>query len=128
MFSGVESCVAPRRSELPRPALDWRTQPFVFGVIDDLDAIMFTGRDPRREGVMKRVQEAWISFARTRDPSRAGLAWPKYEQKGRATMELGITSQSVSDPNSAERSLWNSLPFDGVTPPAGKMWALVWEN
>jgi len=23
--------------------------PFVFGVIDDLDVIVFTGRDPRRE-------------------------------------------------------------------------------
>jgi para-nitrobenzyl esterase len=102
--------------------------PFVFGVIDELDAIVFVGRDPRRQTVMKRVQQAWINFARTGDPSQAGLFWPKYEEKNRATLELGITSHVVNDPNSAERVLWNGLAFDGVTPSPAKIWALVWEN
>jgi hypothetical protein len=43
-------------------------------------------------------------------------------------MELGVTSQVVNDPNSAERATWNSLPFDGVTPNMDKLWALVSEN
>ncbi len=102
--------------------------PFVFGVTDQLDAIVFTGRDPRRENVMKRLQQAWINFARTGDPSQAGLLWPKYDEKNRATLQLGINSQVVNDPNSAERALWNGLAFDGVTPSAAKIWALVWEN
>ena len=102
--------------------------PFVFGVIDDLDAILFTGRDGNREAVMKRVEQAWINFARTGDPSQPGLAWPRYDEKRRATMELGITSHVVNDPNSAARALWNDLPFDSVTPRADKMWRLVWEN
>jgi para-nitrobenzyl esterase len=102
--------------------------PFVFGVIDDLDAILFTGRDRNREAVMNRVEQAWINFARTGDPSQPGLAWPRYDEKRRATMELGITSQVVNDPNSTQRALWNGLPFDGVTPRAVNMWALVWEN
>jgi para-nitrobenzyl esterase len=102
--------------------------PFVFGVIDHLDAIVFTGRDPRREALMKTVQQAWINFARTGNPSQLGLGWPQYDERSRQTMELGINSEIVRDPNSAERAMWNGLPFDGVTPPAAKMWELVREN
>jgi para-nitrobenzyl esterase len=102
--------------------------PFVFGVIDELDAILFTGRDRNREGVMKQVEMAWINFARTGDPSQPGLAWPKYDEKRRATMELGVKSHVVNDPYSAERAMWDDLPFDGISPPAAKMWGLVWLN
>ncbi len=102
--------------------------PFVFGVLDDLDVILFTGRDRAREAVMRRVQQAWVNFARTGNPSQPGLVWPRYEQKTRQTMQIGITSRAVSDPNSAQRTLWDGLPFDGVTPPAVDMWTLVWEN
>ncbi len=43
-------------------------------------------------------------------------------------MELGLTFRIVNDPDSAERMLWSDLPFDGVTPNMGKLWALVWDN
>jgi thiol-disulfide isomerase/thioredoxin len=43
--------------------------PFVFGVIHDLNVIVFTGRDPSRDAVMQQVQQAWVHFARTGDPS-----------------------------------------------------------
>ena len=102
--------------------------PFVFGVIDDLDVIVFTGRGSRREALMNQVQQAWVNFARSSDPSRPGLPWPRYDEKARATMELGITSRVVDDPNSAERRLWNGLPFDGLTPNMGKLWSLLWDN
>jgi para-nitrobenzyl esterase len=102
--------------------------PFVFGVIDDLDVIVFTGRDTHREALMNQVQQAWVNFARTGNPSQPGLAWPRYDQKTRATMELGLTSRIVNDPGSAERKLWSDLPFDGVTPNMGKLWSIVWNN
>jgi len=102
--------------------------PFVFSVIDDLDVILFTGRDPRREAVMRQVERAWINFARTSDPSQPGLAWPRYDEKQRATMELGVASRVVNDPNSAQRALWSDLPFDGINPPAASVWSMVWEN
>jgi para-nitrobenzyl esterase len=102
--------------------------PFVFGAIDDLDVIVFTGRDAHREALMSQLQQAWVNFARTGDPSQAGLAWPRYDEKRRATMELGLTSRVVNDPNPAERMLWNGLPFDGGTPNMGKLWSLVWDN
>jgi len=102
--------------------------PFVFGVIDDLDVIVFTGRNAHREALTNQLQQAWVNFARTGDPSQPGLAWPRYDEKTRATMELGLTSRVVNDPGSAERKLWSDLPFDGVTPNMGKLWSLVWDN
>jgi para-nitrobenzyl esterase len=102
--------------------------PFVFGVMDTQDVIAFTGREPHREALMKTIQQAWINFARTGDPSQPGLAWPRYDSKTRATMKLGISSQVVSDPGSAERTLWNGTPFDGVTPSVDQIMAMVWEN
>jgi len=102
--------------------------PFVFGVIDDQDVIVFTGRDTHREALVNQVQQAWVNFARTGDPSRPGLAWPRYDERTRATMELGLTSRIVNDPGSAERKMWSDLPFDGVTPNMGKLWSIVWDN
>ena len=102
--------------------------PFVFGVIDDLDVIVFTGRDTHREALTNQVQQAWVNFARNGDPSQPGLAWPRYKEKTRTTMELGLTSRVVNDPGSAERKLWSDLPFDGLTPNMGKLWSLVWDN
>jgi para-nitrobenzyl esterase len=102
--------------------------PFVFGVIDDLDVIVFTGRDAHREALTNQVREAWVNFARNGDPSQPGLAWSRYNERTRATMELGLTSRIVNDPDSAERTLWSDFPFDGVTPNMGKLWSLVWDN
>jgi para-nitrobenzyl esterase len=102
--------------------------PFVFGVIDDLDVIVFTGRDTHREALKNQVQQAWVNFARNDDPSQPNLAWSRYNEKTRATMELGLTSRIVNDPDSAERTLWSDLPFDGVTPNMGKLWSIVWDN
>lgn len=102
--------------------------PFVFGVIDDLDVIVFTGRDAHRGALMNQVQQAWANFARSGDPSEPGLVWPKYDKKTRATMELGVKSRVVNDPNSAQRRLWDGVPFDGVTPNWGKLWSLLWDN
>jgi para-nitrobenzyl esterase len=102
--------------------------PFVFGTIDDLDVMVFTGRDAHRDAVMKQVQRAWVSFARRGNPSQPSLAWPQYDEKNRSTMQLGITCQILNDPDSAERTVWNGLSFDGVTPDALNTWALVWQN
>jgi para-nitrobenzyl esterase len=95
--------------------------PFVFGVIDDLDVIAFTGRDPHRETLMNQMQQSWISFARTGDPNHSGLPnWPKYDARTRATMELGTTSHVVNDPQPAQRAVWDGIPFDGVSPSVGQ--------
>jgi para-nitrobenzyl esterase len=103
--------------------------PFVFGVIDELDAIAFTGRDSHRQTLMEQMQEAWINFARTGDPNHPGLPkWPRYEANSRATMELGITSRAVNDPQSAQRAAWENIPFDGVTPSVPQVSVFLSDN
>jgi para-nitrobenzyl esterase len=98
--------------------------PFVFGVTNDLDVITFIGRDSHREALEKQVQQAWINFARSGDPNHPGLpAWPKYDTKTRATMELGINSQVVNDPQSEQRRAW-----EGTTPTPEQISAIVSES
>jgi len=104
------------------------TVSFVFGTIDDLEVIVFTGRESHRESLKNQLQQAWVNFARTGDPSQPGLPWSRYDNKTRSTMELGSTSQVVDDPHSEERRLWDDLPFDGVMPNMGKLWSIVWNN
>ena len=103
--------------------------PFVFGSIDELDAIDFIGRGPNRELLMRQMQQAWIHFARTGDPNHAGLPhWPRYDQKTRATMEFGVESKVVDDPLSAQRSGWDGIPFDGVTPSVAQVAVFLTDN
>jgi para-nitrobenzyl esterase len=103
--------------------------PFVFGVIDDLDAIAFTGRDAERETLMFVIQGAWINFARSGNPSSPGLPpWPQYDSVTRATMELGITSRVINDPLPAQRAVWDSVPFDGITPTVDQVSSFLSHN
>lgn len=103
--------------------------PFVFGVTDQLDAIAFTGRDPHRNVLREQIQQAWISFARSGDPSHVGLAlWPRYDASRRATMELGITSRVVNDPYGEQRTAWNGIAFDGTVPTVSQVAALLSDN
>ena len=103
--------------------------PFVFGLIDELDAIDFIGRGPRRAALMGQMQQAWIHFARTGDPNHAGLSrWPRYDQKSRTTMEFGLESKVVNDPKSAQRASWDGIPFDGVRPSVPQAAIFLTEN
>ena len=79
--------------------------PFVFGTLDSKGADAFAGHGPAAEALATRVQDAWLSFARTGDPG-----WPAYDVKTRPTMLLGETCEVVDDPKSAERAAWDGLP------------------
>lgn len=103
--------------------------PFVFGLIDELDTIAFTGRDPHRAALMKQMQAAWINFARTGDPNHPGLPpWPKYDRKTRATMELGLSSRVTNDPLSEQRAAWEGIPFDGENPATRQVYIFLSNN
>ena len=79
--------------------------PFVFGTLDSKGADAFAGSGPAAEALATRVQDAWLSFARTGDPG-----WPAYDLTTRPTMLLGATCEVVGDPMSAERAAWDGLP------------------
>jgi len=102
--------------------------PFVFGTAEDLDAIVFTGRNPAKNTLTEQMQLSWIDFARTGDPGHSRLLWPKYDEITRATKQFGISCAVVTDPNSAERTVWGGLAFDGVTPNSANIWQLVYSN
>lgn len=102
--------------------------PFVFGGIDALDAIAFTGRAPSRHQLMDRIQAAWLRFARTGNPDESGAtSWPRYNLADRATMDLGPALRVVNDPYPEQRKAWNSIPFDNVRPNGDQATALLSE-
>jgi para-nitrobenzyl esterase len=52
------------------------------------------------------MSQAWVNFARSGNPSQAGLAWPAYNTADRKTMIFAATSHVVSDPDPARRLYW----------------------
>jgi len=79
--------------------------PFVFGTLDSKGADAFAGSGPAAEVLAIRMQDAWLSFARTGDPG-----WPAYDPSTWATMLLGQECEVVGDPRGAERAAWDGLP------------------
>ena len=50
------------------------------------------------------MQDAWLAFARTGDPTVAGaVPWPRYDLATRPTLELGEVVRPVNDPSKERR-------------------------
>ncbi len=78
--------------------------PFVFG---NLATAELTGDDPGRFDLGERMARSWIAFARTGDPSHAGLpTWPRYAPGDRQTMIFDKVCRVEADPYAAERLVW----------------------
>jgi para-nitrobenzyl esterase len=79
---------------------------FVFGLLDD----NFSGSGPEAQALAKNIQDAWLTFARTGDPSCEGLGkWPVYNES-RETMILDKECTVVAAPYDEERHAWESFP------------------
>ena len=80
--------------------------PFVFGHLTGGATESLTGPNPPA-ALSRRIQAAWVSFARTGVPGVAGEpAWPRYDERTRATMELRDGPWRVlNDPKGAARRL-----------------------
>jgi para-nitrobenzyl esterase len=92
----------------PRPGLGAchdTCLPLVFGTMDTAPVLAGRGADATR--MSETVQDAWIAFIRSGDPSTAALgAWPIYGGRERATMLLGATSRVVEHHRAAEMAVW----------------------
>ncbi|MFC1947095.1 carboxylesterase/lipase family protein [Chloroflexota bacterium] len=79
---------------------------FVFGTyIPD-----FHGSGPAADRLSTNMQEAWLAFARTGDPSCENLgAWLPYGQN-RTTMVFGEESGLEDAPYDEERRAWDEIP------------------
>ncbi len=80
--------------------------PFVFGNGDGLG--MLLGEDPPAS-LGDAMQDAWLAFARTGNPSTEALAWPAYTTTDRATMVLDTDCSVHHDPEGDRRRLWEGL-------------------
>ena len=61
-----------------------------------------TGRD--RYALAETMAAAWVAFARTGNPNRAGLPdWPAFDTTRRSTMVFDRESRASNDPYREER-------------------------
>lgn len=79
---------------------------FLFGTYEE----NFSGTGPAADILARNIQDAWLAFARTGDPSCESLrAWPPYGDR-RQTMLLGEKCVVEEAPYEEERRAWDSVP------------------
>jgi para-nitrobenzyl esterase len=93
------------------PMLDGRPRAFhsceIAFVFDNADLCTnLTGGAPEAIDLAGRISKAWVSFARSGNPSHRGLPdWPAYTANGRATMVLDNHCMVKKDPEGEGRRL-----------------------
>ncbi len=81
-----------------------------FGTLGAPGSQTGTGADAR--AASKAVQDSYVAFARTGNPSHPGLpAWPKYELGRRATMIFDVNSHIEDNPRRWQRELFARIPY-----------------
>ena len=76
---------------------------FVFGILE----AAFHGSGLLAESLSSKIQDAWIAFAKTGNPSCRSLGeWRPYST-GRTTMRLGKDCRLEEDPLKEEREVWD---------------------
>jgi para-nitrobenzyl esterase len=81
--------------------------PFVFGAVRSPAVQFFTGGGPEVEELSSVMQQAWLAFAHTGDPSHPALGyWPTWDPATRSTMVFGGHSGAVDGPRNEELSVW----------------------
>jgi para-nitrobenzyl esterase len=82
--------------------------PFVFGAVREPPIAAFIGADEHSDALAAQMQHAWLSFARTGDPSHDGIGnWPTWDPERRATMVFGPGGGVVDGPGGEEIDTWN---------------------
>jgi para-nitrobenzyl esterase len=83
--------------------------PFIFGLTNQPLARPFTGLAASATRLSRRMQHAWINFARSGHPGHESLpVWEPYDAAKRATMVFGRECYLADAPLEAERALWES--------------------
>ncbi|MBR0087207.1 MAG: carboxylesterase/lipase family protein [Lachnospiraceae bacterium] len=77
-------------------------------VFNNLEDTIYTGA-PADKKLAEAVQEMWVSFAKTGDPSTDRWTWLPYDDADRVTMVLGDDIRMVPDPLEEQRVLTEPL-------------------
>lgn len=85
---------------------------YVFG---NLEETIYTGR-PADPLLSRAVQQMWVNFAKTGDPSLPGIKWPLYNKQTRKTMIISRKLRVEEDPGRANRTLLFPLLKFGISP------------
>jgi len=57
------------------------------------------------------MQDAWLAFARSGDPSCESVgAWRAYDETRRPTMVFGASTKLEDAPRDEERRAWETIP------------------
>ena len=85
--------------------------PFVFGTHAMNDGMKaFAGAGPTADALATAIQDCWLAFARTGDPSNDTVGKvDAYGAEHRATLVLGETCAAESAPYDAERAAWDGI-------------------
>ena len=78
---------------------------FIFGNL----TTEFQGDSPAAQRLALQMQDAWIAFAKTGNPSTPGLAWPRYG-RDRKMMVFEENSHVETAPYEGERAAWEGIP------------------
>lgn len=82
----------------------------MFGTLELEGMQVLSGAGPEAQALSHRIQDAWAAFARTGDPSHAGLPpWPRYDAQHRATMILDRSCHVLEGPSARERASWSGI-------------------
>jgi para-nitrobenzyl esterase len=88
---------------------------FVFGTNDIPGMKSFSGTGPDADRLAMEMQDAWLAFARTGNPSCESIGdWPQYTEAARATMLLGANTGRQDAPYDAERRAWDAIPSNVI--------------
>jgi para-nitrobenzyl esterase len=84
---------------------------FVFGTNHLPGMSSFSGTGAAAEKLAGQMQDAWLSFARSGDPSCTSIGtWSPYNEARRATMVFSETTKPEDAPYDDERRAWEAIP------------------
>jgi para-nitrobenzyl esterase len=84
---------------------------FVFGTNQVPGMAAFAGTGPAAEKLATQMQDAWLAFARSGDPSCDSIGkWEAYDETRRATTVFNANTKLEDAPRDEERRAWDKIP------------------
>ena len=84
---------------------------FVFGTNHIPGMSSFAGTGPAAEKLATQMQDSWLAFARSGDPSNESTGkWNRYDEANRSTMVFGANTKLEDAPRDEERRAWEGVP------------------